>query len=131
MIGVVVAAAPLLDAAGVKLDDGVIELTAKTVDAYVTAAAAGRIWSREPALRGTEKKGAGKAAVAKSSAKETSAKLPPPKPAPAKAPKAPPMKPPPASTPALKNRGIGEKVSSKGGSAKTAPASKVVKAKRR
>ncbi len=126
VIGVVAAAVPLLNAAGVKPDAGVIELNGKNADAFVTAAAAGRIWSREPALRGTETKG-GKAVVAKSSAKETSAKLPPPAPAPAKPPKTPPTKPPPASTPALKNRGIGEKVSSRGGNVK-AP---VAKPKRR
>ncbi len=126
VMAVVAAAAPLLTAAGVKPDAGVIDLTGKTVDAFVTAAAAGRIWSREPALRGTAKKG-GKPVVAQESAKATSAKLPPPKPAPAAAPKAPPTKPPPATTPALKNRGIGEKPSA----TKPAPTTSKSKPKRR
>lgn len=43
---------PLLAAAGVNPDDGVLALTAKeTVKAFVTTARRARIWSREPALR--------------------------------------------------------------------------------
>ncbi len=52
VIGHTAAAQPLLDAAGVEDDAGVIAL-AKATDAstYVDAAAAGRIWDREPKVR--------------------------------------------------------------------------------
>jgi len=43
---VVAAAKPLLEAAGVKTDGGVIDL-AKGVDGFITAAKRGRIWARE------------------------------------------------------------------------------------
>jgi catalase len=43
-------AQPLLDAAGVKADGGVIEI-GKGADAFINAAKGGRIWSREPGLR--------------------------------------------------------------------------------
>ena len=46
VIGVVAAAKPLLDVAGVKTDGGVIDL-AKGVDGFITAAKRGRIWARE------------------------------------------------------------------------------------
>jgi len=46
VIGVVAAAKPLLDVAGVKTDGGVIDL-AKGVDRFITAAKRGRIWARE------------------------------------------------------------------------------------
>ncbi len=55
VIGVVAAAQPLLDRAGVVSDAGVIPLDAKSVPAYITAAKAGRIWSREPTLRGPDR----------------------------------------------------------------------------
>jgi len=101
VMAVVAAAKPLLDAAGVKPDRGVIEVTAKTADAFVEAAAAGRIWEREVAVRGPDKKSA-RTSVTEGSAKAKSAKLPPAKAAPAKPPKTPPKKPEPPSTPALK-----------------------------
>jgi catalase len=47
VIGVVGAAQPLLDKANVKPDAGVIEVTAKSVKAFVDAAMNGRIWDRE------------------------------------------------------------------------------------
>jgi len=99
VMAVVPAAQPLLDAAGVKPDEGVIEITTKTIAAFVDAAAAGRIWARETSVRGPDKQPA-KAAVTKGSATAKSKKSPPAKPAPVIAPK--PPKPP--STPALKKR---------------------------
>jgi len=50
VLGHSAAAQPLLDAAGVKPDDGVIEV-AKGTDAFIKAAKGGRIWSRETRLR--------------------------------------------------------------------------------
>jgi catalase len=47
IIGVVGNARALLDAAGVKPDEGVIDLDAKSVGVYIERAAAGRIWERE------------------------------------------------------------------------------------
>jgi len=47
VIGTIGNAQALLDAAGVKPDDGVIEIDAKSVGAYIERAAAGRIWERE------------------------------------------------------------------------------------
>ena len=43
-------AQPLLDAAGVKPDNGVIEIS-KGSDTYIETAKAGRIWAREPGIR--------------------------------------------------------------------------------
>ncbi|MBA2541030.1 MAG: catalase [Deltaproteobacteria bacterium] len=103
VMGVVAAAKPLLDAAGVKPDAGVIEVTAKSAAAFVDAAAAGRIWEREGSVRGPDKTAA-KGAVPKGAAKDTSAKLPPAKAAPAKPPKDLPKKPPAPSTPALQKK---------------------------
>ncbi|MET0591906.1 MAG: catalase [Polyangiaceae bacterium] len=52
VIGHLAAAAPLLERAGVEIDDGVIALNnPKDLAAFVTAAKAGRIWKREPKLR--------------------------------------------------------------------------------
>jgi catalase len=56
VIGVVGAAQPLLAAAGVKPDAGVIEITAKSIDAYVKKAKAGRIWAREVTTLGPDRK---------------------------------------------------------------------------
>jgi catalase len=47
VIGVVGAAKPLLDAAGVKPDAGVIDIAAATIDRFIATAKAGRIWARE------------------------------------------------------------------------------------
>ncbi|MDB6132083.1 MAG: catalase [Verrucomicrobiales bacterium] len=42
----------VLEKAGIRADDGVVKIAAgKTASAYFTAARAGRIWAREPALR--------------------------------------------------------------------------------
>ncbi len=103
VMAVVSAAAPLLEAAGVVRDVGVIDASAKTAAAFVEAAAAGRVWARETGVRGPDKRPA-KEAVAKGSATSKSAKLPPPKPSPATAPKTPPKKPAPPSTPAKRKR---------------------------
>jgi catalase len=52
VIGVVDAAAPLLDRAGIEADAGVVALDAgKGVQDFITAAKNGRIWDREPNLR--------------------------------------------------------------------------------
>jgi catalase len=92
VIGVVGAATPLLEAAQVKPDAGVIELTAKSVDAFVTAAAEGRIWDREVTVMGPDKKAPARPVPAKGSAKGAAAKLPPPKPAPPNPPRTAPNK---------------------------------------
>ena len=97
VMGVVGAAQPLLDAAGVKPDAGVIEITTKTIDAFITAAAGGRIWDREPGVRGEDRKAPAKPVPAKGSAKSASAKLPAPKPAPATPPRTAPNKSKPTS----------------------------------
>jgi catalase len=55
VIGVVGPAQPLLQKAGVEMDAGVIEVTAKTVGAFITAARAGRIWDREVKTMGPDK----------------------------------------------------------------------------
>jgi len=49
VIGTIAAAEPLLAAAGVKRDAGVIDLAGKGVDAFIDAAKKGRIWAREEA----------------------------------------------------------------------------------
>lgn len=49
VIGATKAARPLLDAAGVTTDEGVIAGTNSTT--FLTAAAKGRIWEREPKVR--------------------------------------------------------------------------------
>jgi catalase len=52
VIGVVDAAQPLLDRAGVKPDKGVVALRGpKDVAAFVSAAKNGRVWDREPSVR--------------------------------------------------------------------------------
>ncbi len=52
VIGVVGAAAPLLERAGIAPDDGVVAIDAgKGVNGFITAAKNGRIWEREPDLR--------------------------------------------------------------------------------
>ncbi|HEY5951544.1 MAG TPA: hypothetical protein VIV40_38885, partial [Kofleriaceae bacterium] len=56
VIGVVGAAAPLLDAAGVKPDAGVIDITAKNPAAFIAAAKEGRIWAREVFTLGPDKR---------------------------------------------------------------------------
>ena len=50
VIGHTEGAQALLQAAGVKPDDGVIELTGKKAARFAETAAAGRIWAREPAV---------------------------------------------------------------------------------
>ena len=47
IIGVIGDATALFAAADVKRDAGVIDLTAKSVDAFIAAASAGRMWERE------------------------------------------------------------------------------------
>src|SRR5207342_309179 len=56
IIGVVGAAQPLLDAAGVKKDDGIVEVTAKSVSSFIDRAKEGRIWAREVQTMGPDKK---------------------------------------------------------------------------
>lgn len=52
VIGVVDAAAPLLERAGVKPDAGVVTIDGtKGISAFITAAKNGRVWDREPTLR--------------------------------------------------------------------------------
>jgi len=53
VIGHVPAAQPLLDAASVVADDGILPISdRKTLAAYIATARAGRRWTREPKLRG-------------------------------------------------------------------------------
>ncbi len=73
VMGVVGAAQPLLDEGGVKPDEGVIEVTAKNIDAFLDTASRGRVWAREVKVRGPDKQaakqgGAGKPAPAKGGA---------------------------------------------------------------
>jgi catalase len=56
VIGVVGAAQPLLDKAGVQPDEGIVEVTAKTVAAFIEAAKGGRIWTRETKTLGPDKR---------------------------------------------------------------------------
>jgi catalase len=49
VIAAVAAARPLLDAARVKADAGVLELTAGAIPQFIAAAKQGRVWSRETA----------------------------------------------------------------------------------
>jgi hypothetical protein len=58
VIGVVGAAKPLLDAAGVKPDDGVIDVTAGTIGRFIDTAKEGRIWAREVLTLGPDKQAA-------------------------------------------------------------------------
>ena len=58
VIGVVGAAQPLLDAAGVKPDAGVIDVGAKGAAAFVAAAKEGRVWAREVKTMGPDKRDA-------------------------------------------------------------------------
>ena len=53
VIGILASAAPLLDAAGIEPDGGVVTMDggAKGIMAFITAAKNGRIWDREPNLR--------------------------------------------------------------------------------
>jgi len=53
VIGIVPAAAPLLEAAGIEPDAGVVTIDggAKGITAFITAAKNGRVWDREPKLR--------------------------------------------------------------------------------
>ncbi|CAN5231955.1 catalase [soil metagenome] len=51
VMGVVGDAQPLLDAAGAKRDEGVIDLAGKGVEAFIQRARAGRIWAREAAAQ--------------------------------------------------------------------------------
>ena len=57
VLGVVAAAQPLLDKAGVVPDAGVVPLDGKGLASYIAAAKAGRIWEREPTLRGPDRGG--------------------------------------------------------------------------
>jgi catalase len=56
VIGVVGAAQPLLDAAGVKPDAGLVDVKTQGVDAFVTMAKEGRIWAREVLTLGPDKR---------------------------------------------------------------------------
>ena len=51
VIGHSPSAAPLLQAAGVEQDQGIIGLDAKSAPSFAETAAAGRIWAREPKIR--------------------------------------------------------------------------------
>jgi catalase len=82
VIGVVGAARPLLDAAGVKPDDGVIDITAKSIDSFVSTAKEGRIWAREVATMGPDKKTSTSAVGSRQSLPK--GKSPPGKPAPSR-----------------------------------------------
>ena len=52
VIGMVETAAPLLTAAGIQPDAGVVTIGKAKVQAFIDAAKGGRIWDREPGLRG-------------------------------------------------------------------------------
>ncbi len=65
VIGTVGSAKPLLDKARVVPDDGIVDLAGKGIVAFITAAKHGRIWAREPAVRGPDKKSAPPASKAK------------------------------------------------------------------
>ena len=56
VIGVVGAAQPLLDAACVKPDAGIVEITASSIAAFIGRAKEGRIWAREVKTLGPDKK---------------------------------------------------------------------------
>jgi catalase len=51
VIGVVAAGRPLLDAARVRPDAGVIDLTGDSIETFIAAAKQGRLWAREAAPR--------------------------------------------------------------------------------
>ena len=55
VIGTVGAAGPLLAKAGVETDDGVIEITAKTIGAFIERAKQGRVWEREVKVSGPDR----------------------------------------------------------------------------
>ena len=63
VIGTVAAAQPLLEAARVKPDAGVVDLGGKGLASFIDTAKRGRIWNREPSVRGP-KPPAGKPAPA-------------------------------------------------------------------
>jgi hypothetical protein len=52
VIGSVETASPLLAAAGIEADAGVVMIGKAKVQAFIDAAKGGRIWDREPKLRG-------------------------------------------------------------------------------
>jgi catalase len=56
VIGIVGPSQPLLDEAGVVVDDGVVDVTgAKGITAFIEAARNGRVWERETKVRGPDK----------------------------------------------------------------------------
>jgi len=80
VIGVVGAAKPLLDAAGVKPDEAVIDVTAGTIGTFIDAAKEGRLWKREVVTLGPDKKAATSAVPSRQSpAKGKAASAPPAK----------------------------------------------------
>jgi catalase len=58
IIGVVGAAQPLLDAAGAKKDDGIVDISAKSIATFIDRAKEGRLWAREVMTMGPDKKAA-------------------------------------------------------------------------
>jgi catalase len=58
IIGVVGAAQPLLDAAGVKKDEGIVDINAKSIGTFIDRAKEGRLWAREVMTMGPDKKAA-------------------------------------------------------------------------
>jgi catalase len=55
VLGIVGSAQPLLDAAGVKPDAGVIDVKTQGIDAFIIAAKEGRLWAREVLTLGPDK----------------------------------------------------------------------------
>lgn len=51
VIGHTAEAQPLMDKAGVLVDQGVLPIAAKTMAAFLSSASQGRIWAREPNVR--------------------------------------------------------------------------------
>ncbi len=81
VIGTVAAAAPLLDKARVLADAGIIDLSGKSgLAGFIATAKAGRIWSREPSVRGPDKKTKAKPAVAIASKPTPAPPIKPPAP---------------------------------------------------
>ncbi len=81
VIGVIGNAMPLLDAAGVKSDEGVLSIDAKSAAAFVQRAAAGRIWAREEEVPDPEAPDTRVAPPKKKANGKAQTTSPPPKPA--------------------------------------------------
>ena len=83
VIGTVAAAQPLLDKARVVPDDGVVDLAGKAgIAGFIATAKRGRIWAREPEVRGPDRR----PIAAPGRSVKGAAKAPPPPPPPKKKP---------------------------------------------